>query len=167
MQLHVFPFHWFFDGDPIIFRMLFRVSIKIIQGIGFSLYKQWMPFGFFDRLFQFSAFTSLTCIYKILATLPVISCSAESEMSRLEIIKNRLRSTSSDERLQDSSLDNLVIFASRAVARKTFRWGFDLWVLHWSNWWDFPSIKFFLTVTNSLNPIKRYIAVNSNRFDHW
>ena len=66
------------------------------------VYKQWRRFGFFDQLcvvFQLSAFHPLTCIYKVLATLPVTSCSAERAMSRLKIIKNRLSSTTIDERL--------------------------------------------------------------------
>lgn len=77
-----------------------------------SVYKNWKRFGFFDPLrvvFELSAFPTLTCIYKILATLPVTSCSAERAMSRLRIIKNRLRSTISDERL-----DSLMIIASES-----------------------------------------------------
>jgi hypothetical protein len=76
------------------------------------IYKHWRQFGFFDPLrvvFQLSAFPTLTCIYKVLATLPVTSCSAERAMSRLKIIKNRLRSTTSDERL-----DSLMIIASES-----------------------------------------------------
>ena len=37
-------------------------------------------------------------IYKILVTLPVTSCSAERVMSRVRIVKNRLRSTMLDDR---------------------------------------------------------------------
>ena len=81
------------------------------------VYKQWMRFGFFHRLrvvFQLSSCPTLTCIYKVLATLPVASCSAERAISRLEIIKNRLRSTTSDERL-----DSLMILASETDALDT------------------------------------------------
>jgi len=49
--------------------------------------------------FQLSAFPTLTCLYKVLLTLPVTSCSAERAMSRLKIIKNRLRSAMADDRL--------------------------------------------------------------------
>jgi len=81
------------------------------------IYKQWRRFGFFDPLrvvFQLSAFPTLTCIYKILATMPVTSCSAERAMNRLKIIKNRLRSTTSDERL-----DSLMIIASESDVLET------------------------------------------------
>ena len=80
------------------------------RGTDKFVYKQWRRFGFFDPLrvvFRLSAFPTLTCIYKVLATLPVTSCSAERAMSRLTIMKNRLRSTTTDERL-----DSRMIIAS-------------------------------------------------------
>ena len=40
-------------------------------------------------------------LYWTLVTLPVTSCSAERALSRLKIIKNRLRSTMSDEWMSD------------------------------------------------------------------
>ena len=46
---------------------------------------------------QLSGFTSLQYVYKILVTLPVTSCSAERAMSRVRIVKNRLRSTMLDD----------------------------------------------------------------------
>ena len=62
----------------------------------------WVQHGFikpFRLLHQFSGsgFGTLTYVYKILVTLPVTSCSAERAMSRIRIIKNRLRSTMLDD----------------------------------------------------------------------
>lgn len=45
---------------------------------------------------QVSSFPNLTVLYKILVTLPVTSCSAERALSKLRIIKNRLRSSMLD-----------------------------------------------------------------------
>ena len=56
--------------------------------------KTWVDHGFIKplRLMQhMSGFTNLQYMYKILVTLPVTSCSAERAMSRVRIIKNRLR----------------------------------------------------------------------------
>jgi hypothetical protein len=82
-----------------------------------NLYDNWRRFGFSTPLkmvFQLSAFPMLTCLYKVLATLPVSSCTAERAMSRLKIIKNRLRSTMSDERLDDL----MVIASERDILEK-------------------------------------------------
>ena len=46
---------------------------------------------------ELSSFTNLSCLMKILATIAVTSCSAERVMSRVKIIKNRLRSTMLDD----------------------------------------------------------------------
>ena len=46
---------------------------------------------------ELSSFTSLSCLMKVLATVAVTSCSAERVMSRVRIIKNRLRSTMLDD----------------------------------------------------------------------
>jgi hypothetical protein len=48
-------------------------------------------------LTQLSGYPNLLRVYWILATLPVTSCSAERALSRLRIIKNRLRSTMCDD----------------------------------------------------------------------
>ena len=62
----------------------------------------WVQHGFikpFRLLHQLSGsgFGTLMYVYKILLTLPVTSCSAERAMSRIRIIKNRLRSTMLDD----------------------------------------------------------------------
>jgi hypothetical protein len=44
-----------------------------------------------------SAYPNLLVLYKILLSLPISNCSAERSMSRLKLIKTRLRSTMSDE----------------------------------------------------------------------
>ena len=62
--------------------------------------KTWVDHGFIKplRLMQhMSGFTNLQYMYKILVTLPVTSCSAERAMSRVRIIKNRLRTTMLDD----------------------------------------------------------------------
>ena len=48
-----------------------------------------------------SAYPNLLVLYKILLSLPISNCSAERSMSRLKLIKTRLRSTMSDEMLHD------------------------------------------------------------------
>lgn len=48
-----------------------------------------------------SAYPNLLVLYKILLSLPISNCSAERSMSRLKLIKTRLRSTMSDEKLND------------------------------------------------------------------
>ena len=60
----------------------------------------WIHHGFlkpYRLLCQLSGFMSLKYFYKILVTLPVSSCSAERAMSRIRIVKNRLRSTMMDD----------------------------------------------------------------------
>jgi Domain of unknown function (DUF4371) len=60
----------------------------------------WIECGFVKPLRllqQLSGFTTLQYVYKILVTLPVTSCSAERTMSRVRIVKNRLRSTMLDD----------------------------------------------------------------------
>jgi hypothetical protein len=52
-------------------------------------------------LYQLSGYEHLLRVYWTLVTLPVTSCSAERALSRLKIIKNRLRSTMSDEWMSD------------------------------------------------------------------
>jgi len=46
---------------------------------------------------EISSFSNLLCLFKILTTVAVASCSAERVMSRVKIIKNRLHSTMDDE----------------------------------------------------------------------
>ena len=48
-------------------------------------------------LWQLAGYPTLTSLYKILASLAVTSCSAERVMSRIRIVKNRLRSTMVDD----------------------------------------------------------------------
>jgi len=50
---------------------------------------------------ELSSFTCLSSLMKIHATVAVTSCSAERTMSRVKIIKNRLRSTMLDDRTAD------------------------------------------------------------------
>ena len=70
----------------------------------------WIQSGFIKplRVLQkLSGFTSLHYIYKVLVTLPVTSCSVERAMSRVRIVKNRLRST-----MLDDWLSSLLCLAS-------------------------------------------------------
>lgn len=62
--------------------------------------KRWEDHTFLKplrALLELSSFTELQYLVKILATVAVTSCSAERIMSRVKIIKNRLRSTMSDD----------------------------------------------------------------------
>ena len=57
---------------------------------------------------ELSGFPVLTWLYKIIVTLAVTSCSAERAMSRVKIIKSRLRST-----MLDDWFSSLMILASK------------------------------------------------------
>ena len=62
--------------------------------------KKWILQNFITPLtacYQLSGYPHLLRLYWILCTLPVTSCSAERALSRLRIIKNRLRSTMCDQ----------------------------------------------------------------------
>ena len=65
---------------------------------------------------ELSSFTSLSCLMKVLATVAVTSCSAERVMSRVRIIKNRLRST-----MLDDWFSALTILASEGTCSKVLR----------------------------------------------
>jgi hypothetical protein len=72
----------------------------IIAGCRKTTVTSWTDYGFIKPLRllqQLSGFTTLHYVYKILVTLPVTSCSAERAMSRVRIVKNRLRSTMLDD----------------------------------------------------------------------
>lgn len=58
-------------------------------------------------LHELSSYPNLLCLLKILVTIAVTSCSAERVMSRVKIIKNRLRST-----MNDDWFSSLTILAS-------------------------------------------------------
>ena len=71
---------------------------------------QWIKRGFirpYRCIMHISGFPNLTVMYRILLSLAVTSCSAERTMSRLKIVKNRLRSS-----MGDLWLSNLLILAS-------------------------------------------------------
>lgn len=71
---------------------------------------QWMKQGFirpYRCIVQLSSFPNLTVMYRILLSLAATSCSAERTMSRLKIVKNRLRSS-----MGDKWLSSLLILAS-------------------------------------------------------
>jgi hypothetical protein len=72
--------------------------------------KDWIKASFTQplrTLEELSGFSNLYCLMKILATIAVTSCSAERAMSRIKIVKNRLRST-----MLDDWFSSLVILAS-------------------------------------------------------
>ena len=61
---------------------------------------QWIESSYVKPLrviWQLSGYPTLTSLYKILVSLAVTSCSAERVMSRIRIVKNRLRSTMVDD----------------------------------------------------------------------
>ena len=77
-------------------------------------------------LYQLSGYEHLLRLYWTLVTLPVASCSAERALtlSRPKIIKNRLRSTMSDEWM--SSSDLMVLAAEKRHSFLHF-----MWCNHW------------------------------------
>ncbi|XP_046673769.1 uncharacterized protein LOC124362917 isoform X1 [Homalodisca vitripennis] len=65
---------------------------------------QWIKKGFirpYRCLLNISGFPYLTSLYQIILALPATSCSAERAMSKLKIVKNRLRSSMGDTWLSD------------------------------------------------------------------
>ena len=71
----------------------------------------WASYSFIKPLraiMELSGFPTLTWLFKILETLAVTSSSAERAMSRVKIIKNRLRST-----MLDDWFSSLMILSSR------------------------------------------------------
>jgi hypothetical protein len=70
----------------------------------------WASYSFIKPLraiMELSGFSTLTWLFKILETLAVTSSSAERAMSRVKIIKNRLRSS-----MLDDWFSSLMILAS-------------------------------------------------------
>jgi len=61
------------------------------------------------HLRQLSGFPNLYVLYSILCCLPVSSASAEKALSKMKIIKNRLRST-----LSDDTMSALMIMAAES-----------------------------------------------------
>ena len=79
--------------------------------------RNWANFGFVKplrALMDLSGFPLLTWMYKILVTLAITSSSAERSMSRVRIIKNRLRTTMLDDWF--SSL--MIIAAEKDIVNK-------------------------------------------------
>lgn len=74
-----------------------------------SDFEHWTDYSYVKPLrviYQLSAYPTLTSMYKILASLSITSCSAERTLSRVRIIKNRLRST-----MQDDWFSSLTLLA--------------------------------------------------------
>lgn len=72
--------------------------------------KQWENRSFLfplHMLNQLSGFPNLLMLYSILCCLPVSSASAERALSKLKIVKNRLRTS-----LSDNTMSSLLILAS-------------------------------------------------------
>ena len=65
-------------------------------------------------LHQLSGFPTLLTLYKVLVTIAVTSASAERAMSKVKLVKNRLRSTMTDDYF--SSL--LIIAMEKDIADK-------------------------------------------------
>ena len=65
-----------------------------------SDFQRWTDYSFVKHLrviYQLTGYPTLTEMYKILSSIAVTSCSAERCLSRVRIVKNRLRSTMRDE----------------------------------------------------------------------
>ena len=70
------------------------------ENVSVSDFMHWTDYSYIKPLrviYQLSAYPTLTTLYKILSSLAVTSCSAERTLSRVRIIKNRLRSTMQDD----------------------------------------------------------------------
>lgn len=77
--------------------------------VSVSDFVHWTDYSFVKPLrviYQLSAYPMLTTLYKILSSIAVTSCSAERTLSRVRIIKNRLRST-----MQDDWFSSLTLLA--------------------------------------------------------
>ncbi len=70
------------------------------KNVSTSDFDHWVDYSYVKPLrviYQFSAYPMLTTMYKILSSIAVTSCSNERTLSRVRIIKNRLRSTMQDD----------------------------------------------------------------------
>jgi hypothetical protein len=70
------------------------------ETVSVSDFVHWTDYSYVKPLrviYQLSAYPMLTTMYKILSSIAVTSCSAERTLSRVRIIKNRLRSTMQDD----------------------------------------------------------------------
>lgn len=79
------------DGDD---------GVDVDDNASMSDFEHWTDYSYVKPLrviYQLSAYPTLTSMYKILSSLSITSCSAERTLSRVRIIKNRLRSTMKDD----------------------------------------------------------------------
>lgn len=77
--------------------------------VSVSDFVHWTDYSYVKPLrviYQLSAYPMLTTLYKILSSIAVTSCSAERTLSRVRIVKNRLRST-----MQDDWFSSLTLLA--------------------------------------------------------
>ena len=91
---------------------------EVIEVTGVEKKNRWMLHNFIIPLkacYQLSGYPHLLRLYWILCTLPASSCSAERALSRLRIIKNRLRSTMCDEWMK-----SLMVLTSEKDILRTF-----------------------------------------------
>ena len=84
--------------------------VSMVSNAAENICSQWLNQSFIKPLrvlLQLSSYPNLTCVYKTLTALAVSSCSAERAMSRVRIVKNRLRST-----MVDDFFSSLLVLAS-------------------------------------------------------
>jgi hypothetical protein len=84
--------------------------VSMVSNAAENIRSQWLNQSFIKPLrvlLQLSSYPNLTCVYKTLTALAVSSCSAERAMSRVRIVKNRLRST-----MVDDFFSSLLVLAS-------------------------------------------------------
>ena len=70
------------------------------ENVSVSDFMRWTDYSYVKPLqviYQLGAYPTLTTVYKILSSVAVTSCSAERTLSRVRIIKSRLRLTTQDD----------------------------------------------------------------------
>ena len=73
---------------------------NVDEKVSASEFEHWTDYSYVKPLrviYQLSAYPMLTTMYTILTSIAVTSCSAERTLSRVRVIKNRLRSTMQDD----------------------------------------------------------------------
>ncbi|XP_065318070.1 zinc finger MYM-type protein 1-like isoform X4 [Gordionus sp. m RMFG-2023] len=98
---------------------LYDESENIINDSKMTKTKRWLKYSFilpYRLLIKSSSFPYLKTLYKYLITLPTTSCSAERAMSKVKIVKTRIRN-----KISDSFLENLLLISSEIDIYDTFK----------------------------------------------
>ncbi|XP_071734242.1 uncharacterized protein [Rutidosis leptorrhynchoides] len=121
------------DGDD-LFRELQSLQ-KMLPKVAYEGARPWTSLEILEFTKKMDIFSNVLLAYKILLTVPVTVASAEQSFSKLKLLKNYLRSTMTQERLNGLTIINIEnrflsnvdydklieVFASKNARRHHFR----------------------------------------------